>query len=266
MVVYLKHGKEVAIDDVRFDSKGRLVEQYNLHGLEIINIMLPWMPEGDIGDCNVRSEHCKKVGGIYPNILRVALDVINATVNYRRDPDNDWGLEPEVDDWHNRTWKGVMGSVIRGDSHMSGLAWIRNPRRSMHLDYINFLSDRLILAVTPKPPAVDIGLFIRPFRTDAWIAIIIVFALNLLCLSLPFVWNRSYHEMESFEISKFSAWFFFILINAFYGGAMTMFFASEPELPFSNIREVMREIPGRKNMPLPSSFAVLIGQSCPISF
>ena len=39
------------------------------------------------------------------------------------------------------------------------------------------------------------------------------------------------------------SFYFFILINTFYGGAMTMFFTSEITLPFETIRDVMRTYP-----------------------
>ena len=37
--------------------------------------------------------------------------------------------------------------------------------------------------------------------------------------------------------------YFFILVNAFYGGAMTMFFSSEITLPFETIGDVMGTYP-----------------------
>ena len=43
-------------------------------------------------------------------------------------------------------------------------------------------------------------------------------------------------------------WFFFLLIDAYYGGAMTMFFTSEIKIPFESIRDVIREYPSWKLM------------------
>ncbi len=34
---------------------------------------------------------------------------------------------------------------------------------------------------------------------------------------------------------------FFVLINAYYGGAMTMFFTSERKIPLESIRDVLRD-------------------------
>ena len=36
---------------------------------------------------------------------------------------------------------------------------------------------------------------------------------------------------------------FFVLLNAYYGGAMTMFFSSEISIPFTNIIEVINAHP-----------------------
>ena len=35
----------------------------------------------------------------------------------------------------------------------------------------------------------------------------------------------------------FIVWTFFLLLNAFYGGALTMFFTSKPALPFTTVRQ-----------------------------
>ena len=41
----------------------------------------------------------------------------------------------------------------------------------------------------------------------------------------------------------FFGWSFFVLINAYYGGALTMFFASEVGLPFETMRDVLKAVP-----------------------
>ena len=44
-------------------------------------------------------------------------------------------------------------------------------------------------------------------------------------------------------ITSFSSWTFFVLLNAYYGGALTMFFTSEVSIPFTNIYDVMKSYP-----------------------
>jgi len=40
-----------------------------------------------------------------------------------------------------------------------------------------------------------------------------------------------------------TAWYFFVLMQAYYSGAMTMFFSSEVKVPFNDIRDVIRSYP-----------------------
>ena len=47
----------------------------------------------------------------------------------------------------------------------------------------------------------------------------------------------------SLSILTTSGWFFFVLINAYYGGALTMFFVSEITLPFNTIRDALKAFP-----------------------
>ena len=44
-------------------------------------------------------------------------------------------------------------------------------------------------------------------------------------------------------IASFSSWTFFLLLNAYYGGALTMFFVSEIPIPFNDIYDVMKAYP-----------------------
>ena len=46
-----------------------------------------------------------------------------------------------------------------------------------------------------------------------------------------------------FKMTSLTSWLFFVIINAYYGGALTMFFTSELTLPFNSIEDVMRSYP-----------------------
>ena len=49
--------------------------------------------------------------------------------------------------------------------------------------------------------------------------------------------------MTSNQISIISFWFLFVLLNSFYGGALTMFFVAEITIPFNTIRDVLKVFP-----------------------
>ena len=50
-------------------------------------------------------------------------------------------------------------------------------------------------------------------------------------------------ESESYKIMAFSIWTFFVFINAFYGGALTMFFTSTITIDFETKRDIFKAYP-----------------------
>ena len=45
------------------------------------------------------------------------------------------------------------------------------------------------------------------------------------------------------DVVSLTGWLFFVLLYAYYSGALTMFFTSEPSVPFDTRREGMRMYP-----------------------
>ena len=60
---------------------------------------------------------------------------------------------------------------------------------------------------------------------------------------IPYATLNYYEHTDGYMITSTTAWIFFVLLNAYYGGALTMFFTSEIRVPFSSIEEVMRAYP-----------------------
>ena len=67
--------------------------------------------------------------------------------------------------------------------------------------------------------------------------------LGTFMLVVPYMFINGYDNMTSSKISITALWFFFVLVNAYYGGALTMFFVSEITLPFKTIRDVLQVFP-----------------------
>ena len=44
-------------------------------------------------------------------------------------------------------------------------------------------------------------------------------------------------------IFSFTIWLFFVLLNAYYGGALTMFFTGTDNIPFNSRKDILREYP-----------------------
>ena len=61
-------------------------------------------------------------------------------------------------------WDGVMGDVVAGKYPMSLNTWKWIIERQEILDFVPIVKENQVLTVIPKPPELDPGLFIRPFR------------------------------------------------------------------------------------------------------
>ena len=138
-----------------------------------------------------------------------------------------------------------MGDVLTGKYQMSINSWFWTADRNEVLDFVrpNYITS-LVLCYIPKLSELDYGLAIRPFTPKVWknIGITVIVGLALLCL--PYFFIRDWDNMSANSITKLSLWLFFVLIHTYYGGAMTMFFASEVSLPFETVREAMQSYPG----------------------
>ena len=55
-----------------------------------------------------------------------------------------------------------------------------------------------------------------------------------------------FENTSGFKFTSISAMNFFVLLNAFYGGAMTMFFASEISIPFLTLKDTLQAFPDWK--------------------
>ena len=52
--------------------------------------------------------------------------------------------------------------------------------------------------------------------------------------------------MESLRFVRASGWYFMMLLEIYYSGALTMFFSTEVTAPFETIRQVMQAYPDWK--------------------
>ena len=63
---------------------------------------------------------------------------------------------------------------------------------------------------------------------------------------IPYAALNYYEYTEGYMIASTTGWIFFVLLNAYYSGAMTMFFTSEIQVPFNTVEDVMKAYPDWK--------------------
>ena len=83
---------------------------------------------------------------------------------------------------------------------------------------------------------------------------------------VPYAYLSYYEHTDGYMISSTSVWFFFLLVNAYYGGALTMFFTSEIGIPFNTIHDVMRAYPDHKLMMMDGNQVLFVYKALAVRF
>ena len=161
---------------------------------------------------------------------------------FSKEPNGEWGFEMvDKASSMNASWRGVMGGVITGQYDMSLSAWLYQEQRSRVLSFSTLGTQVKFLVTTPQEPNIDFGLLVRPLTNSAWRGIVGVLLVTYLATIV--IKSNGSEDTTYKRMLAISTWIFFVLLNSFYGGAMTMFFANEVTLPFENIRDVLQAYP-----------------------
>ena len=107
--------------------------------------------------------------------------------------------------------------------------WSVRPERLAIAEIPIMLEDRYAMFLIPSTPELS-------FHSTVWIMSLVLFGFS------GFLTYGLVKQSKSKDCSRFlmfSTSISFTLINAYYGGALTMFFLSHSELPFSNIKEAL---------------------------
>ena len=160
--------KKMVDDNIQLDTNGIVIEHYDFQGIEILSMTLSWAPFFTIENCDPDGKNCDCYG-FYGDFATEMGKIMNFTWDSHADPDNNWGVRPSSGPYNKSgIWGGAMGGVINGDYPMSLSQWVWIADRYNLVDFISTSSDYFLLALTPKPPEIDYGLFIRCFTDDAW--------------------------------------------------------------------------------------------------
>ena len=128
---------------------------------------------------------------------------------------------------------------------MSISSWFWSLERNSLMDFVSVGGNGFyVLALTPQAAELDFGLFIRPFQEEAWYWVLgLSTFIIIIIMVVPYLFLSYYTHTKGFRLASVFSWIFFLLINAFYGGALTMFFIGEITLPFNSIEDVMMSYP-----------------------
>ena len=236
-IISISNNTKTLKQEINFGETNQIIENYDLEGMKLYSNTLSWAPYFMISNCDEIGKNCE-MKGFLNDYMNAMGKILNFTWTSHIDIDGNWGVIGQ-----NGVPTGVMGSVIKGEYHLSLSQWLWRSERYGLMDFVTTSTQSNVLALTPQPAEVDFGLFIRPFQSDAWFCIVGLFVCILITILGPYVFISYYEQTEAFKIASISTWLFFLMINAYYGGALTMFFTSELKIPFESIEDVMRSYP-----------------------
>ena len=237
-ILSLSNNTKTLVQDIKFTERNQMIEKHNLEGLKLYSNTLSWAPYFMISDCDDAGQNCE-MSGFLNDFMNAIGNIVNLTWTSHAPTDGSWGSVDENGFWTD----GPMSRVKDGEYHMSISQWLWTYERIGLLDFVSLNPKAFVLALTPQPAALDMGLFIRPFQVEAWILVLASVTIIVINIAVPYSLLSYYEHTESFKLSSLFSWLFFLLINAYYGGALTMFFSSELTLPFNSIEDVLRSYP-----------------------
>lgn len=217
--------------------------EVNLQGAHIKTIGMTWKPWMTVSRCNREGHINCETAGASSQVMGLLGHLLNFTWSLDRDPDGDWGTVPKTLTWmdKNATFSGVLGGAVSKRYEVLMPIWARRYERSFWIDFADSMYSReIILVIKANQVSLDFTLFIRPFTISSWLLIIGVLVTLAIIL---YAFRNMKNAVLSRRVIVMSGWMFFVLLNSFYGGALTMFFSSAPKAPFQTISEGLRSFP-----------------------
>jgi hypothetical protein len=241
-VISLKSG--FSVNKLKFTShNSHIVDDYDLNGLTIYSTSDSWAPYLTLENCDESGTNCTSYGYLKDYTDLVAKKY-NFTYESHRDVTGNWGVFP-ISGPYNQSgeWGGIMGDVVNGKYDLCLSAWHWMTERYEILTFVPVYSKKQVLVWTPKNSLIDFGLVTRPFTEDSLMAIFLMTLIVTLCIFVTYFIIPNTENSNGHMIMVTTLWYFFVLLNAFYGGAMTMFFTSTINIQFEGITDVIRAYP-----------------------
>ena len=242
-VLSIRKTHSPSIGHVTISDDFFMKEQYDLKGMTIKSIDTPYPPFFTM-DCDDDGKNCK-TGGFSSDVVVALATKLNFTWERHKEPNDNLGLIA-VSGPNNvsGTFEGVFGAVVKGDEYQMAVAnYALVLYRADMFEFVHSFTFRDLLAMMVRKSDTDYGLFIRPFRNLLWLAIGVFTTLILVILFIMTLKAKEGEIVDGRRAIETVSWFVFLLVNSYHSGALTMYFSSNPALPFETINDVLRAHP-----------------------
>ena len=252
-IISMKNSKKIISNKIKFDIFGRAIFEKDMQGLHINCTTLSWLPYFELGNClGEKKTNCKGVGYL-ADVMNIFASRYNFTWSCDAEPDENWGHVQPISGPRNEngTWGGVIGLVTEGSYHMCVSIFAYFEWRREMFDFVSIgAGGPFLIAYLPQSSNFDFWLFIRPFSNDSWtvILILVTFIITTALLGHHFEGNINRNKNEErikfkgINLVNIIGWLFFIIvINGYYDGALTSFFADENAVGFASESDLLKD-------------------------
>ena len=231
-----------------FENSSKIVETYDMNGLEITSSSLTWAPYLTIDDCNEHGLECAKNYGYLIDLMDKLAIQFNFTFISQKNLNDSW--------WNFGThgiFGGVWGDVQSKQYDLSLSAWTWISSRNELFDFVPFIKDGYILAFIPKPSNSNLNLVTqRVFTKDTWFLLLCTSGATFIASLISKMCGIA-ENMNGIQILTFTWWLYFTLVYSYYCGVLTMFFTVSAPVVFETLTDVVDSYPDWKLMLLDGS-------------
>ena len=232
----------------RNTDTGFFHEVFDMQGSVIKMVTLDWQPWFVLGPCKIDGYRDCISSGYVHELFSALGRIFNFTWRVDAVPSQEWGVVPaNSDSWmeQNLTFQGVTSELIYDNYDLSPSGWFASPGRDLYMDFtFSYETDVMLAFFNKRKPSIDTGLFLRAFNSQVWtvlcITVISWFLLQFLCSEI----FGKFQMLKEWTIFNMSITF--LLVHAFYGGAMTTFFSSGVRPPFETLQQGLSMYPSWK--------------------
>ena len=243
---------------ITLDVSNPLSLKPDLQGMPLRSMSLSWFPWLEIHSCDVNGRNCQTSGALH-DFMNILKDFYNFTWSSDKEPNNNWGVQPNITEFSNGTriveYHGVLGSVVKREYDLSLSTWNHYQERMPFLDTTWSLADlEMGLIINKNKPAVDMTIFVRPFDWKSWLTVSVTFVIIVVVFL-----NESFYSIGAKKFTKFFllvSGFYYLVLQGYYSGALTMFFSNSFKQPFSNLYEALNLHPTWKIISLEANEAL----------
>ena len=173
----------------------RYIENYDLQGIQMTTLTLPFYPYLEIFRCQTNKTSCQTQGALHD-----AFQILQAMFNFtlRVDQEDNWGSVPQNGSYEegNPVFTGAMGGVIYGNYDIGLSAWHERLDRYHYMDFsLAFMTDEEVTAINNNNNGMDLTLFTRPLTVPSWLAIGVTL---VLVMAFPQVMKFIYSYLPDF--------------------------------------------------------------------